>query len=571
MSADHLTLILHAHLPYVLTHGRWPHGLDWLNEAAAESYVPLLRVLDGLAADGISSKLTVTLTPILLEQLADPVFPSVFSRYLQERVDAAREDEREFSRVGDQDLRVQAVRWERHFREILRLFQEVYRGDLVGAFRRLSDHGQIEILTSAATHAYLPLLGFDDNVHAQLAQGAATSFQRLGRAPRGIWLPECAYRPRTRWIPPVSVGPLPGPIWRKGLEEFLSERGLTHFVADTHLLRGGEAVGVYGDRFEAVARLRSQPRAEPARPEDPPRNPYSLYWVAGTPPGGVQVALFTRDSMTGAQVWSGERGYPGDEGYLEFHKRRFPGGHRYWRVTVPRSDLAEKAEYDPDAAARRVETHARHFVEMVKTILGEARSRSHRAAVLCAPYDAELFGHWWHEGPLWLDRVLRLLAVSSRVEAVTMSEALTREPPVETVSLPEGSWGEGGRHQIWLNEATGWIWEQIYDAEAKMRCLARRVVQGDPLLDRLLRQAGRELLLLESSDWPFLVTTQHAKDYALLRVTEHADRFRRLAALAEQVGGGGLLSPDEEKWLADVESQDRPFRQIDPRWFWSLV
>ncbi|HWP35651.1 MAG TPA: 1,4-alpha-glucan branching protein domain-containing protein [Thermodesulfobacteriota bacterium] len=567
-----LAFVLHAHLPYVLAHGRWPHGTDWLNEAAAETYLPLLRALDRLLAEGLQPRLTIGITPVLSEMLADRGFAAEFEGYLAQKIEAAEADQREFARVGDAAMQRLAERWEGWYRGIRDEFVGRYGRDLVGAFRRLQDAGAIEILTSAATHGYLPLLGEDTSVQAQIKQGVATYRRHFGRPPRGAWLPECAYRPRYRWQNPVEEDA--PPRLRKGIDEFLAENGIEYFVIDSHLLKGGRAIGIYIDRFEALKRLWEQyvrERGEALRPEAP-RSPYDLFLVASKP-DMRPVAVFTRDPRTALQVWSGQHGYPGDGCYLDFHKKRFPGGLRYWRVTDAKADLADKQPYDPEAAAGRIAPQADHFHGLVKATLGEHRAAAGRPGVLTAPFDAELFGHWWFEGPEWLAAVLRRVAADPELELTTAGAALEAHRPEEVIALPEGSWGEGGHHWIWLNPDTVWTWRHVYRAERELPALLAEAgverLARDRALSRVLRQAARELLLLEASDWQFLISTFSARDYAELRVARHDEDFRRLAAIARRLlgAGPGGLAPEEEAFVAAVEGRDRLFPDLDLAWW----
>jgi len=562
------TFVLHTHLPYVLAHGRWPHGMDWLCEATAETYIPLLNVFYQLVEEGISPGVTIGLTPVLTEQLADPSFKEEFNAYLEQKIQAAIHDQDYFSHIGEQELANLARFWQEHFTRVLTHFKERYRWNLVEAFRKLQDEGHIEIITCAATHGYLPLLSLDTSVQAQVKQGIATYRRHFGRQPRGFWLPECAYRPRYNWAPPLETksGHFE-PYLRKGVEEFLAENGIEYFIIDSHLLKGGEAIGVYIDRFEALKRLWGQFASEyQARPEETEKSPYRAYLVNSSGEPKAPVAILTRDPQTGIQVWSGEHGYPGDEWYLDFHKKHFPGGHRYWRVTSAKSDLADKRIYEPHRAMERVPDHARHFAWLVKEVLKGYQSESNRPGMLCAPYDTELFGHWWFEGPQWLYRVLKEIALDPEVNLATGSAILEADPPATVVSLPEGSWGQGGFHWIWLNEWTQWTWRHIYEAEAEMQALASELGDHEEIRP-VLKQAARELFLLQASDWQFLMSTWTARDYAEARIDEHYRSFMRLARLARKQAAGEPVSPAEWEFLHDCEERDNLFPDVDVSWF----
>ena len=572
MNNGAFALVLHGHLPYVLAHGTWPHGSDMLFECAAESYLPLLQVFDRLVEEGVSPKVTIGLTPVLCEQLSHPDFPEQFSHYLDLRMRHAAENREEFSQGSQPDLADLAEMWRKHFLGIKRDFQERYASDLVGQYRRLQDGGHLEIITSAATHGYLPLIGGDESVQAQIKQAVRAHTRHFGRPPRGFWLPECAYRPRYAWASPLSDAGPQEPRPRKGVEEFLAENGINYFIVDTSTLLGGATSGVYLSRFGGLQRLWEQLRAsyQPTA-VDITKSPYQTYLVSSAESDSPPVAVFTREERTGIQVWSGDHGYPGDGWYLDFHKKHFPGGHRYWRVTSATSDLGSKDRYQPGLAAGRVPENADHFCDLVHTLLEEQAQRGAAGAIVCAPYDAELFGHWWFEGPEWLYRVVKGIAMNPAVDLVTCSEHLEAHTPGAAVSLPEGSWGQGGFHWVWLNEWTEWIWRDIYAAEADFPALARQALEsGDGVLADIVTQAARELLLLEASDWPFLISTWSARDYAERRAALHYEAFARLAAMGKQRAEGAEIGEDDAAFLKECQIRDNLFPDLDVRW-WAEV
>jgi len=557
------TFVLHAHLPYVLGHGRWPHGTDWVCECASESYIPILDTLFRLVEEGHSPRVTMGITPVLAEMLADNSFKSEFETYLGQRISTAQENEREFASQGLSHRAELARMWQDFFSGVLRRFRERYNRDLIGAFRHLQDEGHIEIITSAATHGYLPLLGLDSSVRAQVGLGVATYQRHFGRKPSGFWLPECAYRPGYSWKAPVESALGQGGYARRGVEEFLGQSGLDYCIVDSHLLRGGEAVGVYIARFPTLKVLWQQfaDQYQPT-PQKEELSEHRTYFVLSRE-DARPVSVFTRDPRTGLQVWSGEWGYPGDAWYLDFHKKHWPGGHRYWRVTSANCDLADKWEYEPARAVERIPEQADHFKNLVKDLLRAHTARFGEAGIVCSPYDAELLGHWWFEGPQWLYTVLKWMAQDPEIRLVTCSEHLAENPPKGGVALPEGSWGEGGFHWIWLNEWTIWTWKHVYDAEVELRDLLAEFAAPEERLRPVLEQAARELLLLESSDWQFLMSTWTARDYAEARVAEHYSCFKRLADLARKLGRRQEVSPQEWNYLSAIRERDRLFEVVD--------
>jgi 1,4-alpha-glucan branching enzyme len=544
----HVLLVLHTHLPWVLGHGHWPHGEAWLYEAATECYLPILRLLDRLEEEGRTGALTIGLTPVLAEMLATSRFREGFLAYVTDQSHRAESDRQAFSREENIHAARLASAWSDFYGRAKTDFVQAYDEDLIGAFRRLQDRNRIEIIASAATHGYLPLLGRDESIGAQLAVGIAGYRHRFGRKPRGMWLPECAYRPGSSWS--RSVGP--AREWeRPGLEEFLARQGLRYFFVDTPLVAGGAPIGTYEDRME-------ERRLDAASPGTglSPNEPYA---VAAS--GRRKVAVLARDPRTSVQVWSADYGYPGDGAYLEFHRKRGRDGLRYWRVTDRRLPLDAKVPYDPAAAAERAEAHADHFVSLVLETLQAHRAKTGRRGVVVAPFDTELFGHWWFEGPRWLEAVLRKL--EGKVSAVTASDYLAANPPRSTIRLPEGSWGQGGHHWVWLNDDTRWIWEHVYRAEdAFLDALQGFRGRSGAVTQRLLKQLGRELLLLEASDWPFLVTTWAARDYAERRMKEHVGAFERLRTMLEPTKDRALTA-EEESWLASIEARDSLFPDLD--------
>jgi 1,4-alpha-glucan branching enzyme len=543
------TFVLHSHLPYCRQAGRWPHGEEWIHEAAAETYVPLLNVLSDLAEHEVPARVTLGITPVLAEQLADPLVIKHFETYLLDRAERAARDVVRFERIGDPHTTYLAHWYEDLYNRTLATFRGRFGRDLIGAARRLQDSGHLEILVSAATHGYLPLLSRDSAVAAQLSSGVRSYRRHFMRDPKAIWLPECAYRPATR----DANGTV-----HAGLEDFLAEQGISLFFAETHTVVGGrpvgkamnEVVGPYG----TVPRRYVVPASESAPTTD--HTTFEPYYV--TRP---DVAVIGRNNRTGLQVWSVDHGYPGDFDYREFHKKDGISGLQYWRVTGARVDLGDKDWYHPDWAEGKVSAHAHHFARVVEDLVRDYRERTGRFGVVAAIYDTELFGHWWFEGIRWLGEVLARLSRSDSVELSLASTYLEEHAPTDVVSLPDSSWGMGGGHFTWDNVDTHWMWPIIHDAEARMERLAARYPYAEGPLVYVLSQAARELLLLESSDWPFLITTGQAGEYAIQRFREHVERFDLLAGIAE----AGTADEAASRLAGEIWERDKLFPDIDYR------
>ena len=585
MLQGYLVLALHAHLPYVLFHGTWPHGSDWLNEAACETYLPLLNILDRISSEGRRANFTIGITPVLCEMLVSPVFKKGLKEYMREKIRAAAKDRRYFEKRKGAEMALLSQRWYDLYESLLLDFMAKYDEDLIGAFRRFQEEGQIEIFTSAATHAYLPLLSLDSSISAQIKQGIETYKKHFLREPKGIWLPECAYRPG--FTGSDSGGTIHG---KKGIEEFLVENKIDYFFLDTHHLkgggptagygeilpwgegghgragvRGGEIYDMYSERYEGLRKLRITGE-KTAFPFEQEKSPYATYY-AGPLSTDRGCAFFAREADMSLQVWSGQWGYPGDGDYLEFHKKHFPGGLRYWAVTDRKSGLGEKATYKPDRAARKVLSHASHFKDLVAGRLEKHMSEEGKAGVATTPFDAELFGHWWFEGIEWLYHVTRLFQKNGRVALEKASTALQRISPEEAVDVQGGSWGAGGGHFIWYNHETQWMWERIHETEKVMSSTAATFRDTDDLSLRIARQMAREVLLLQASDWEFLVTTDGAKDYAVERFTTHYSDFRTLSNMLDRYRKNGFLPESLLKTLASIEEKDNLFDNVKIEWF----
>ncbi len=554
------TFVLHSHLPYARMAGRWPHGEEWIHEAATETYIPLLNALYDLKEEGVSFRLTIGLTPVLVEQLADEDVKDHLDEYLEEKIRVAKADIPRFTEGEEEDehMAYLATFYEEWYESIKRSFDERFDRNLVPAFRALQDDGYLEIITCAATHGYLPLLATDSSIYGQLKTGVEAYKRHFGRAPRAIWLPECAYRPA--FIDDEGrVHP--------GIERFLQEVGLGLFFVETHTVEGGQPVGVAaGDAIGPYGEIKRR-YVIPVQQAIPRRDAttFKAYYVSDTTAGAKAdqhsgVAVVGRDNRTGLQVWSADWGYPGDYDYREFHKKDGISGLQYWRVSGARVDLGHKDPYHPDWAAYKVGEHSRHFAWLAADRLKQYHDETGNYGLISSNYDTELFGHWWFEGVEWIKQVLRHLSEDPSVELTTASDFIERHPPQEVLHIPEGSWGTGGNHWTWDNHDTHWMWGPIHAAETRMEELVAAYPKATKDEEAVLKQTARELLLLESSDWPFLVTTGQAREYAIRRFTRHVERFEALATSLEK------KRPDRE--LADeLFEVDKVFPNIDYRWF----
>ena len=523
----YFSLILHAHLPFV-RHPEHTEFLeeDWLYEAITEVYLPLIFIFQNLYESGAAPRLAMNVSPTLCEMLADPLLQTRYTSHLENLLALAR---KELDRSQREAPLIQhaARMYVETLGAALSLWNDRYKRDLIRAFRELQDEGVLEIITCGATHGFLPLISTPEAKRAQV-EVATTNYQKhFRRKPRGIWLPECAYEP--------------------GLESLLGDAGIEYFISDTHAL-------LYGD----------------------PRPRYGVYAPVRCPNG---VAVFARDLETSQQVWSSVVGYPGHASYREFYRdlgwdapldyllphlhadgNRRHLGLKYHRITGRDISQDAKLPYDPAAARERVAIDASHFVN--ERITQAARLRETldgRAPLVVSPYDAELYGHWWFEGPQFLDFVFRKLYWDKdAVAAITPGDFLDAGVPIQTQQPTASSWGEEGYYKVWLNEANAWMYPHQHAAEARMTALANHHTNPDAVTHRALNQAGRELLLAESSDWAFQVYQGTTVEYASRRFRSHIRRFN---ALASDIESGRI---DNER-LSEIESRDNIFAEVDFR------
>jgi len=516
----YLSLVLHAHLPFV-RHPEHDKFLEesWLFEAVTETYIPMLQVLDGWRRDRMDTPITVSLSPTLCSMLLDPLLQQRYERHLDELIVLAEKE-------------IHRTHWDRAFRELAWMYHHEfsqaretwrsYGGNLVDAFKKFQDEGRIEIVTTGATHGLLPLLaGHPSSIRAQVFTARDHYRTCFGRDPRGIWLPECAYV--------------------DGIETFLQEANIRWFILETHGL------------------LHARPR---------PR--YGTFAPIFTQNG---IAAFGRDHASARQVWSKQEGYPGDGRYRDFYRdigfdldldyvrpylpspeNRGFTGIKYYRIT---GNTSQKEIYQRDQALKAASEHAQHFLNERVAQVQRLTGILDRPPLVVAPYDAELFGHWWYEGPEFLDFFARKLFFDQKAVAlITPGDYLARHATNQVATPSASSWGEEGYWRAWLNEKNEWIYPHLQVAQERMTELARRFPRATGLQARALRQAGRELLLAQASDWPFILRAGTSPEYARRRVKDHLLRF---IALHDQLTATSI----DEPWLREIESRDNIFPDVD--------
>jgi len=520
-----LSLVLHAHLPFV-RHPEHEYFLEenWLYEAITETYIPLIHMFEGLLKDHVPYRITMSLTPPLISMLKDPLLQERYIKHLDKLIELAN---KEIDRTRFQPaFHEVALHYYWQLTQARETFVNRYFRDLTWAFKKFQDLGHLEIITCSATHGFLPLINRTEAaVRGQIVTAVKQYEGVFGRKPLGIWLPECGYFP--------------------GVDRFLKDVGIRYFLTDTH--------GI----------LHASPRPK-----------FGVYAPIYCPSG---VAAFGRDMESSKQVWSAVEGYPGDYDYREFYRDigfdldyeyirpyispdglRINTGIKYYRIT---GDTDDKQPYVRAWALEKAAYHAGNFMfnrekqcEFLNDFMG-------RKPMIVAPYDAELFGHWWYEGPEFLNFLIRKMAFDQKtVRLVTPSDYL-RMYPVNQVSTPSmSSWGWKGYAETWLSGANDWIYFHLHKATLRMTELANRFQGQNGVVQRALNQAARELFLAQSSDWAFIMHTGTMVPYAVRRTKEHLLNFLRLY---EDMMNNRL----DEGWLNHLENKSNIFPHMDYRLF----
>ncbi|MFC1596049.1 glycoside hydrolase family 57 protein [Candidatus Margulisiibacteriota bacterium] len=524
MPKGYLAIVLHAHLPYV-RHPEHDFFLEelWFYEAITETYIPLITAFENLVRDNIDFRITMSLTPPLLSMFSDALLQDRYVHHLDKLIELA---EKEVSRTMFQpEFQETAKMYLHKFKHCRHTFVNMYGKNLIQAFKKFQDLGKLEIITCGATHGFLPLMDVNkEAVKAQIKVATDNYQLHLGRRPNGIWLPECGYYP--------------------GHDEILAEEGIRFFFTDTH--------GV----------LHASPRPK-----------YGVFAPIYCKSGA---ACFGRDLESSKSVWSAEEGYPGNPIYRDFYRDigfdldfdyikdyvspdglRIATGIKYHSITGKES--THKEPYNHHKARELTAEQAGNFLfnrEKQVEFLYDFMDK--KPPIIISPYDAELFGHWWYEGPMFLEYLFRKMHHDQDiVKAITPMEYL-EQFPVNQVSTPSfSSWGHKGYSEVWLEGSNDWIYRHLHKAADRMVELSNRFPEApDHLTHRALSQAARELLLAQSSDWAFIMKTGTMVEYAHKRTIDHVERFTKLYDSI-------LNNSIDHNYLSDLEWKDNIFPEID--------
>ena len=516
MALGYFALVLHAHLPFV-RHPENARHLEerWFFEGLIECYLPLLDAFDRLADDGVPFAVTMSVTPPLAAMMKDALLGERFRDHLARTERLAAKEARRLAK----DLRFGPVA--RFYVEELARVHGVYErheGDVLAGFVEHWDAGRLELLTCSATHCYLPgMLPAREGIRPQLELGVRGFERIVGRKPEGAWLAECAYHP--------------------SLDGALHDAGIRYTLVDAHGITDAS-----------------------------PRPPFGVHAPIVSPSG---VSFFGRDAESSRQVWSRDEGYPGDAYYRDFYRdigfdlpvselmgeigsdgARVMTGLKYFRITG--KDI-EKEPYQPGIAREKALEHAGNFVFNRAAQIRHLAGTMQTPPIVVSPYDAELYGHWWFEGPQFLEAVFRALPqTGGEVEAITLRAYLDRHPVSVEATPSASSWGAGGYGEVWVGPEAAWSWRHVHHATRNLARLVRENREATGLVGTALDQAIRELLLLQSSDWNFILKTGTQMGYAAARIRAHTERLRHLSELV----AAGTIAGDDVAWLDDVCTRD---------------
>ena len=518
----YVNFVLHAHLPYI-HHPECDTYLEeeWLFEAISETYIPLLLNYQKLEEEGVNFRITMTMTPPLLNMLANELLQERYIKYLKKHIELC---EKEVERtVYDERLNRLSHYYLDRYTNDLHIFQDVYECNLINAFKHFQDKGYLEIITCGATHGYFPILYVNEKtVRAQIGIAVKSYEKFFGRKPRGIWLPECGYVPEA--------------------DKYLKEFGIEYAIVESHGILYADPVPVYGT-FAPI-----------------------------TSPGGLTV--FGRDMESSRQVWSSINGYPGDFNYREFYRDigydldyeyikpyiahngvRVNTGIKYYRIT---GKNCEKDYYDVQWAKDSAEKQAGHFFDCRNAQIEKLSSYMQVPPIITCPYDAELYGHWWYEGPYWLYVLFKKIYYNDcNFELITPGEYIDKFPNIQVSQPCRSSWGANGYSEVWLNPTNDYAHRHLHKLGNRMCELAWRFKdETDPVKIRALNQAAREVVLAQSSDWLFIITNGTMVEYAHKAIKERVGRFTKLYLELQK----GKIN---EAFLEDIEKKDDIFPEID--------
>lgn len=517
----YVSFVLHAHLPFI-HHPESDDYLEesWLYEAISETYIPLLKNFKKLVDEGVDFRITMSITPTLLSMLDNKLLQTKYINYLKKLIELS-EKEIERTKYDERVNRLSHYYYDRYSND-LHLFRDVWKCNIIEQFKHFQDIGVLEIITCGATHGYFPILYVtEETIRAQIAVGVQTYERYFGRKPRGIWLPECGYVPEA--------------------DKFLKEFGIEYAILESHGILYSDPTPIYGTCAPIVS------------------------------PGGL--VCFGRDMKSSQQVWSSIDGYPGDFNYREFYRDigyeadydyikpyithngvRVHTGIKYHRIT---GKTDQKDYYDVQWAKDSAERQAGHFMNSRTEQISNVCEYMEKPPIILCPYDAELYGHWWYEGPYWLYILFKKIYYDEcNFELITPSEYIDKYPEMQVCAPCRSSWGANGYSGVWLNPTNDYVHRHLHKAGDRMVELATSYPDAEGIIKDALNQAARELLQAQTSCWLFIITNGTMVDYAKKRIKDHIGRFTKLYY---EIKDNNV----DKAFLEDIQLKDCIFPDID--------
>ena len=519
----YVSFVLHAHLPFI----HHPESEDyleeqWLFEAISETYIPLLLNYQKLVEEKVNFRITMSMTPPLLNMLDNKLLQQRYIAYLNKHIELAQKEIKR-TENNPQENQLAHYYFDRYSND-LHVFHDIYQDNIISGFKHFQDIGVLEIITCGATHGYFPILYItEQTVKAQIAVGVQTYEKYFGRKPRGIWLPECGYVPEA--------------------DKYLKKFGIEYVITESHGILYASPAPVYGTYAPIVS------------------------------PTGV--IAFGRDMESSRQVWSSINGYPGDFNYREFYRDigydvedyeyikpyiasngvRVSTGIKYHRIT---GKTGEKDYYNLQWAKDSAEMQAGHFMNSRIQQINDVAPYMNKPPIILCPYDAELYGHWWYEGPYWLYILFKKIYYDQEEFAlITPGEYIDKYPSIQVSTPCRSSWGANGYSEVWLNPTNDYVHRHLHVAGNRMVELANLYAnETDETKIAALNQCARELLLAQSSDWLFIITNGTMVDYAKKRIKDHIGRFSKLY---EQIKTDTI----DTKFLKQIQEIDCIFPEIN--------
>ncbi len=535
----HFSLLLNAHQPFVARHGGRPDAEARLYESTRDGYLPLISAIRRIAAHTGTVCINMSISPTLAEMLSDNHFRTGFGEFMDRTVKSVTEDLRFFAEAGRKEMIQVAEYWLRKYDDLTILFSDI-GGDIISELSRLESNG-LELMTSAATSTHIPLLGSENCIRAQVKIGARVFAEHFGHEPDGIWLPEATPGRANRWKNQVTGTELP----REGIEEAVASAGLKYFVASAFPQHGVRQQDHRSTGHTLTER--SGDDAATLSPEDAFRSHVTVCR------NGI-VAIFAGNPVYAMRDSEDNELHSPDTGYLDCNRRGFPGGNRYWCKTGAGALRGRSQPYLPELAAAKTEKYATEFLD---SICGP--DFSPERTVAATAIDAELFGSLWHEGPCWILQIyekMNRFGISGRTLGSLIDESAFKENSLRV----EGSIEDYLKIRSQFNRSTSGIWKPVYEYEEEYTGFLHTLRSDAPgLKERVLKQMGRELLLLESSCWSPHVSGSIEQEHLQERVALHSGYFGKLREIATK----NEISEEELRFLEQCEKTDRIFQKLD--------